>query len=118
MTLRPEYSSNILGRRSFYRLECTICLLYPIRDRYASPKVLFDLRRSAEPPGASLDLRQTPGADLQIILRVLRTFGGLGEPPGMPLYLRRAALLGAFRFTFGLSLLRGTFVCRGNDPQQ
>ena len=47
----PEYSSNILGRRSFYRLECTICLLYPIRDRYASPKVLFDLRRSAEPRG-------------------------------------------------------------------
>ena len=35
----PEYSTNIPGRRSFYRLECTSCLLYPIRARDAIPKV-------------------------------------------------------------------------------
>ena len=52
----PEYSANILGHRSFYRLECTNCLLYPIRARDAIPKVLCNLRICAGPLRALLIL--------------------------------------------------------------
>ena len=52
----PEYSANILGRRLFYMLECTNCLLYPIRARDAIPKVLCNLQVSAGPSGAFLIL--------------------------------------------------------------
>ena len=50
----PEYS--ILGRRSFYRLECTNCLLYPIRAQDSIPKVLCNLRICAGPSRALLIL--------------------------------------------------------------
>jgi len=56
MTLMPLPTQNILGRRSFYRLECTSCLLYPIRARDAIPKVLCNLRNCAGPSRALLIL--------------------------------------------------------------
>ena len=71
-----EYSANILGRMSFYKLECINCLLYPIRARHAIPKVASDLRTRAGPSGAFSNLRRIAQAtNLRRDLRAFWTFG-------------------------------------------
>ena len=71
-----EYSMNIPGRRSFYRLECTNCLLYLIRAWDAIPKVLCNLRVSAGPSGAFLVLwRVSEASGPRGDLRAPRIFG-------------------------------------------
>ena len=85
----PEYSMNIPGRRSFYRLECTNYLLYPIRARDAIPKVLCNLRVSAGPSGAFLILwRVSEASGLRSDLRASRIFGFIRGPSTASLDLR------------------------------
>ena len=85
----PEYSTNIPARRSFYRLECTRCLLYPIRARDAIPKVLCNIRIGAGPSEALLILWGVPEASgLRSDLRASRTFGFIRKPSAASLDLR------------------------------
>ena len=80
---------NIPARRSFYRLECTSCLLYPIRARDAIPKVLCNLRISAGPSEALLILWGVPEASgLRSDLQASRTFGFIRKPSAASLDLR------------------------------
>ena len=85
----PKYSANIPGRRSFYRLECTSCLLYPIRARNAIPKVLGNLRIISGPSDNLQILRGiSEASDPRGDLRASRTFGFIRRPSAVLLYLR------------------------------